>query len=94
MPFQKGGKKMGGRAKGTPNFASIEKRGLIEFIKEEGKDQFLRELATLEGKDYCKIYKDVIEIAFPKLQRTELTGKDGGDLNINMVNYADNNSTS
>lgn len=82
-----------GRPKGSVSIATHEKRGLIDFIKEEGKDRFLQELNTLEGKDYCKIYKDVIEIAFPKQARTELTGKDGGDLNINVINYGANSST-
>lgn len=74
--FQKGntlGK--GGRPKGSVNVATMEKRGLINFIKEEGKDKFLQEMMTLEGKDYCKIYKDVIEIAFPKQARVENTGE-------------------
>lgn len=80
MGFEKGNKLGRGRPKGSVGIATLEKRGLVEFIKEEGKDQFLRELQTLEGKDYCKIYKDVIEIAFPKQARVEHTGAEGKDL--------------
>ena len=69
-----------GRPKGSVNIATFEKRGLIDFIKEEGKDQFLIELQTLKGKDYCKIYKDVIEIAFPKQARVETQTKIDADV--------------
>lgn len=91
MPFVKGvcaNKK--GRGKGTPNFASIEKRQLIEFLKEEGAQRFIQELMTLQGKDYCQAYIPVIEVAFPKLSRTVLEGPNEGPiqqkLEIEFVN--------
>ena len=74
-----------GRPKGSVNISTLEKRGLVEYIKNEGADRFLLELGTLEGEKYCKIYKDVIEIAFPKLARHEVTGKDGKDLIPNPI---------
>ena len=89
MPFEKGQKKKGGRKAGTPNLASIEKRNLVNWLKEQGADRFLMELETLEGKEFCKIYKDVIELAFPKLSRTEVTGKDVGAININFESASD-----
>jgi hypothetical protein len=75
-----------GRPKGSVNITTLEKRGLIDFIKEEGKDQFLEELKTLKGMDYCKIFKDVIEIAFPKQARvdTNITG----EVQIKINDYA------
>ena len=69
-----------GRPKGSVNISTLEKRGLVEYIKEEGKDRFLEELNTLEGREYCDQYTKVIEIAFPKQARVEMTGKDGKDL--------------
>jgi len=75
MPFQKGHSLGKGRPIGSKNIATMEKRGLIEYLKEEGKDQFLRELQTLEGKDYCDQFTKVIEIAFPKQARVENTGE-------------------
>lgn len=76
MAFKKGQSgNPSGRKKGSKNMATMEKRGLINYLKEEGADRFLQELNTLEGKEYCKIYKDVIEIAFPKQARIENTGE-------------------
>lgn len=74
MPFTKGNKHGNGRPKGSKNIETIEKRNLIGYIKEQGVEKFLQELETLEGKEYCKIYKDIVELAFPKLSRTELSG--------------------
>lgn len=71
MTFQKNNKLGKGRKKGSVNFVTLEKRGLIEYLKEEGKDRFLLELQTLEGKDYCDQFTRVIEIAFPKQARVE-----------------------
>ena len=79
MGFQKGNKLGQGRPTGSKNIATMEKRGLIEYLKEEGKDKFLTELNTLDGKDYCDQFTKVIEIAFPKQarveQKTELSGE-------------------
>ncbi len=75
MTFQKGHKLGKGRPKGSKNIATFEKRGLINYLKEEGKDRFLQELSTLEGKEYCDQYTKVIEIAFPKQARVENTGE-------------------
>jgi hypothetical protein len=74
MPFKKGNK-IGskGRPKGSKNFATLEKKQLINFLKEEGAQKFIYELSTLEGKEYCQAYIPVVEIAFPKLSRVEST---------------------
>lgn len=70
--FEKGiGGNPNGRPKGSLNFASLEKKQLINFLKDEGAEKFIRELMTLEGKDFCQAYIPVIEIAFPKLSRVE-----------------------
>lgn len=75
MGFKKGNKLGKGRPKGSVNIATHEKRQLIEHIKNTGAEKFIAEMMTLEGMEYCKIYKDVIEIAFPKLSRVEQQGK-------------------
>lgn len=82
MPFAKGNKQGKGRPKGSRNLASLEKRGLIEYLKEEGKDRFLEELNKLEGRDFCDQFTKVIEIAFPKQARVESTVE--GDVNVNL----------
>lgn len=77
-----GGFKKGnpGKPKGAVSFAHTEKRLLIEYLKDQGAQKFIEELDKLEGKEFCKMYVPVIELAFPKLSRQEITGKDGKDL--------------
>lgn len=83
MPIAKGTRlNPNGRPKGSVNITTFEKRGLIDYIKEEGKDKFLQELNTLSGIEYCKVYKDVIEIAFPKQARVIQQTEHSGDINI------------
>lgn len=89
MPFKVGHALGKGRPKGSSNVATLEKKGLINFLKEEGAEKFIRELNTLEGKEYCSAYIPVVEMAFPKLARTEITGKDGKDLNPILVKFSD-----
>jgi hypothetical protein len=85
--FQKGNKLSPGRPAGSVNMATLERRGLIEFLKEEGKDKFLQEMQTLKGKEYCKIYKGVIEIAFPKLARVETKVEGEIEHKVQGINY-------
>lgn len=75
MTFKKGNKLGTGRPKGTPNFAQLEKKGLIDYLKQEGADRFIQELHSLEGKDFCQAYIPVIEIAFPKQSRVMNEGE-------------------
>jgi len=72
MPFVKGQvANPKGKPKGTKCFRTIEKQGLINYLKEQGADKFIAEMDKLEGKDYCQIYIPVVELAFPKLSRNE-----------------------
>jgi len=88
MGFKKGiGGNPNGRPKGRPNFASLEKKQLINFLKEEGAQRFIQELMTLEGKDYCQAYIPVIEVAFPKLSRVETSV----DQNVTFTQYEKHN---
>jgi len=43
MTFQKGNKLGKGRAKGSVNMLTVEKRNLIEYLKEEGSQTQQRE---------------------------------------------------
>lgn len=71
MPFAKGNNYGRGRGKGTKNFATLERRGLIDYLKNQGADKFIEELHKLEGKEFCQTYIPVVELAFPKQARIE-----------------------
>lgn len=84
--FQKGNLHGKGRPVGSKNFATLEKRGLIDYLKNEGADKFIQELHTLEGKEFCSAYIPVIEIAFPKQSRVDMDVKSDGQ-KIEGFNY-------
>jgi len=84
MAFKKGKKKTGGRAKGVKNkrtreWEAFEKLFMTKIIENVGI-----ELEKLKGKDLLHKAGDFLEYFVPKLARTEITGKDGEDLNINI----------
>lgn len=71
-----------GRPRGSVNVASLEKRQLMKYLKEEGADRFLECLARLDDDRFLDKYLQLIEFAFPKQSRVvnEHTGKDGKEL--------------
>lgn len=79
------GIKTGGRQKGSVNKKTQLLEGFAVSVTAGGMDKFLRELKKLEGKQYVDSYLSVYEYVRPKLARTELTGKDGGLLDIKQV---------
>ena len=85
MPFQKGNKLSVGRPVGARSLITLEKKGMLEFLKDEGAERFIEELKKLEGEAYCKAFIPVVELVFPKLSRTEVTGKDGKDLTVGLT---------
>ncbi len=87
MPFEKGHVKSGGRAKGTKNEKTAQWDKFRDFMMNSGLERFEQEMQTLEGKDYVVCMKDMMEFFQPKLARNELTGKDGGDLTIQVIDY-------
>lgn len=76
----------GGRPKGVPNKTTILAREAIaRFVDGNAHrlEGWLDEIARDEGaKAAFNCFMDVVEYHVPKLQRTELTGKDGGAIEV------------
>jgi len=96
----KPGERRGGRKAGTPNKASADARAAIAKFVDRNSDRLQGWLDAIaegvtdeEGKVITppnpvkafELFQSVIEYHVPKLARTELTGKDGGPLQVNIV---------
>ena len=83
-PGQAKGNAGKGRVKGTPNKSTANAREAIaRFVdgNAERLQEWLDQIAVTDGpKDAFRCLMDVMEYHVPKLARTELVGKDGGDL--------------
>lgn len=82
MGFQKGKGKTGGRSTGTPNKTTEQLRAFWQLLLEENEEKIKKELKSLEGRDFLDAIFKMTEYVIPKLQRTEITGADGDELNI------------
>lgn len=82
-----------GRPKGTPNRATTEFRDTVKALLEDNRDNVAKWLAEVADGDITQERKPepykaldmlvkLAEYAAPKLARTEITGKDGGALEI------------
>jgi hypothetical protein len=80
----KGIKTGGGSRKGVPNKATADVRAAIALIAERNIEAFEGWLQDIEDPaKRCDVFLRAIEYHIPKLQRTELTGKDGGAIVVN-----------
>lgn len=73
MARQKGDGKgrLGGRAKGTPNKVTIERRARIASFIEGHWDDFTRNYETLDGKEKCKVIMEMLPFYIPRLTSVE-----------------------
>lgn len=77
----------GGRPKGVPNKATTMAREAIATFVDGNADRltgWLDRIADNDPKDAFNAFMSVVEYHIPKLQRSELTGKDGGNIGINI----------
>lgn len=91
------GKKTGGRTANTPNKATQEAREAIaDFVRGNAHrlQEWLDQIATDNPEKAFNLFQSVIEYHVPKLARSEVTGKDGGALTIEIVKFSENNNTS
>ena len=81
--FKKGKKGGPGRPKGMPNKATAAAREAIARFVDGNADRlqgWLDEIHDEKGAEAAfSCFSSLLEYHVPKLQRTELTGKDGGD---------------
>lgn len=88
MPFQPKNQvgSRAGRPAGVPNKATMAAREAIAAFVDGNAHRLNAWLDAIEERDGPKAawqcMMDVIEYHVPKLARTELTGKDGGPVNV------------
>ncbi len=80
------------RPVGSKNTKTEQWEKFSVWFVTQGMERLQKEMEQLEGKDYVTTVRDMLEYFKPKLARTELTGKDGKDLNINVLKYGGNNT--
>ena len=72
-----------GRPKGTPNKSTRHAREVIQEVIDGTAprvQEWLNEIAKTSPKDALSALTALLEFGVPKLARTELTGKDGGEI--------------
>ena len=88
MSRPKGIPKTGGRQAGSPNKATKTAREAFAAFVENNVDQFqswLNRIAEKDPKAAFQCVLDVSEYYIPKLQRTEISGPDGGPVKVAQV---------
>jgi hypothetical protein len=81
-----------GRKKGVPNKTTTDVRKAIAQLAELNipkLNAWLSRVAMQDPARAAEILLKAIEYHIPKLGRTEVTGKDGGDLTVTVVEYRD-----
>lgn len=81
--FTKGHK--GFKPKGAKSSKTLVLDTFAKHVVEGGMDKFQEELMKLSGKDFVYAYATFFEYVKPKLARTELVGKDGHKLTVEVI---------
>ena len=85
------GKKTGGRAVGSPNKATAAAREAIARFVDGNADRlqgWLDEIHAEKGAEAAfSCFSSLLEYHVPKLQRTELTGKDGNNITVEIKQF-------
>jgi hypothetical protein len=87
MPFEKQNKLAGSR-KGKPNRATADVRKAIALIAERNVqklEEWISRVAVDDPDKAADIFLRMIEYYIPKLQRSELTGENGGPVKIEKI---------
>lgn len=83
--WQKGKEKTGGKKAGTPNKRTVDSLKRIEYVLGLLDETIDEDLQAIEPKERARMWQDLQEYMRPKLARTELTGKDGTELNQTLL---------
>lgn len=93
MPSAQKGQRLGGRARGTPNKATVEFRQTVQKLLDDNRANVAKWLTAVAKDDPAKaldLLAKLAEFAAPKLARNEVTGPDGGALTVQVIRFADN----
>lgn len=85
MPFQPGNNLSKGRPKGAINKTTAETKSFLARIANKLGEHIEEDLEMMEPKDRVKIWLELQEYLIPKLSRTEITGEDGGMIEIKQT---------
>jgi hypothetical protein len=80
-----------GRAKGTPNKVTADARRAIAMFVDNNAHRlegWLDQVAQENPAKAFEMFQSVVEYHVPKLQRTEVTGPDGGPLQVTVNRLA------
>jgi hypothetical protein len=91
------GVKTGGRQAGTPNRATQEARQAIALFVDQNAHRLTEWLNAVANGDPLndikpnpakafEMFQSVVEYHIPKLARTEVTGQDGGPVEVSGIN--------
>lgn len=94
MPFIKGSPRpeSAGRQKGVQNKSTANAREAIAKFVDGNADRlhgWLDQIAEKNPQAAFDAFMSVVEYHIPKLQRSELTGKDGDKLVVQIVKFGD-----
>jgi hypothetical protein len=88
MPFVKGKIKTGGKKKGVVNKKTQEAAMRVEYVLSLLEETIEDDIKLIEPKERVKMWDNLQEYIRPKMQRTEITGKDGEklitEINVNI----------
>jgi len=85
MPFEPGNTLGKGRPKGAINKTTSETKEFLARISNKLGKRVEEDLDLMDPKDRVKIWLELQEYLIPKLSRTELTGEDGGMIEIQQT---------
>lgn len=101
MPFQKGNKLACNQRGGTKPKTEAW-NNIVGWLIGKGGERYLELMVALsngkkitkEEKEFMDRYETLLEFHAPKLARAEVTGRDGGAITIQTINYANAQSNS
>lgn len=76
----KGGKKFGGRQKGTPNKTTLILKDILDDLQINVPKQLAELLPKLKPEKQADVLCELLQYIYPKRKAIELSGKDGEDL--------------
>jgi hypothetical protein len=83
--FKQGNTYGKGRPVGSTNKTTAETKAFLSRISNKLGERIEEDLDLMDPKDRVKIWLELQEYLIPKLSRTEITGEDGGMIEIQQT---------